>query len=142
MEENFFRYKNEDVARLLLRLTLGGLMIFHGFHKLFNGVSFIEGLFIDRGLPAFMAYGAYLGEVIAPLMLILGFRVKIASLLIVMTMLVAIALVHMGDIFSLTKHGAWGIELQMFYIMAAVSVFLQGNDKYSLDNYFAGKARQ
>ncbi len=125
----------DDKAKLLLRVSVGVLMLFHGISKVMHGVSPIEGMFINAGLPGFIAYGAYLGEVVAPLMLIVGFRVKVASLLIMMTMCGAIALAHTGDIFSVTKHGAWGIELQMFYLMTSLTILLQGGGKYSLDGY-------
>ena len=126
----------EELAKLLLRVTVGVLMLFHGISKILHGVSPIEGMFINAGLPGFIAYGAYLGEVIAPLMLIAGFRVKIASLFVMMTMCGAIALAHSGDIFVVTKHGAWGIELQMFYLMSSLTILIQGAGKYSIDSYF------
>ena len=91
-------------------------------------------MFVNAGLPGFIAYGLYLGEVIAPMMLIVGFRVKLAALLIIVTMLGAIGLAHSSDILAITKHGAWAIELQMFYILTSVTILLQGAGKYSLDN--------
>ncbi len=141
MKENVLSFMlsnsgNGDSAKLLLRVSVGVLMLFHGISKLIHGVSPIEGMFINAGLPGFIAYGAYLGELVAPLMLIVGFRVKIAAMLIMMTMCGAIALAHSGDIFSVTKHGAWGIELQMFYLMTSLTILLQGAGKYSLDGRF------
>ncbi len=141
MKENVLSFMlsnsgNGDSAKLLLRVSVGVLMLFHGISKLIHGVSPIEGMFINAGLPGFIAYGAYLGELVAPLMLIIGFRVKIAAMLIMMTMCGAIALAHSGDIFSVTKHGAWGIELQMFYLMTSLTILLQGAGKYSLDGRF------
>ena len=85
------------------------------------------------GLPSFFAYGVYLGEVIAPIMLIVGYQVRIASILIAVTMVVAIFMVHSGDIFAITQHGAWAIELQMFYILASIAILFQGAGKYSID---------
>lgn len=119
--------KNEDAGKLVLRLTVGILMLFHG-------VSFIEGMFQNLGLPSFFAYGVFLGEILAPLMLILGFKVRLAALLIISTMVVAIGLTHAGDIFSLGKHGEWKIELPMFYIMASIALVLQGGGKYKIKN--------
>lgn len=123
----------ENTSKLLLRLTVGFLMLFHGVAKVTHGVSFLEGMFTNAGLPSFFAYGAYVGEILAPLMLIFGYRVKIASLLIILTMIGAIALAHPGDIFLTTKTGAWAIELQMFYILTSIVIMLQGPGKYSLD---------
>jgi len=126
---------NEDMGKLVLRFTIGFLMLFHGVHKVVHGVSFIEGMLVNSGIPGIVAYGVYLSELLAPIMLIIGFRVKIASLLIIMTMLVAVGLTHASDIFSLGKHGEWAIELQMFYILGSVAIVLQGAGKYSVDNY-------
>lgn len=128
------RFKNnEDLAKLILRFTVGFLMLFHGVAKLFAGVGFIEGVFSSYGMPSFFAYTVFIGEILAPLMLILGYRVKIASLLIIATMLGVIFMVFSADIFTLTKHGAWSIELQMFYLLGALSIFFQGAGAYSID---------
>ena len=54
MDKNFLR--NNDLGLLLLRLTVGGLMLFHGVHKLIYGVSAIEGMLAGLGLPGFIAY--------------------------------------------------------------------------------------
>jgi putative oxidoreductase len=126
----------EDSSKLLLRFTVAFLMLFHGVHKITHGVSFLEGMFLEMGLPGFIAYGVYLGEVIAPVMLIIGCRVKIASLLIIMTMIVAVGLAHTADIFTLGKHGQWAIELPMFYILASAAILLQGAGRYSVEYYF------
>lgn len=124
--------KQDDLAKFILRFTIGFLMLFHGLSKL-GGVGFLEGMFSSMGLPSFLAYGVYLGEIIAPIMLIVGFKVRIASILIIGTMVVAILMAHSADLFTITKHGAWAIELQMFYILAALAVLLQGPGKYSID---------
>tara|TARA_B110000046_G_C12838120_1_gene332397 strand:- start:355 stop:759 length:405 start_codon:yes stop_codon:yes gene_type:complete len=125
----------DESAKLLLRFTIGFLMLVHGVSKLSNGISGIEGMFTNAGIPSFLAYGVYLGEVLAPLMLIIGFRVKIASVLILGTMAVAIVLAHSNDIFLITKHGAWAIEVQMLYFLGSLTILLQGAGKYSVDEY-------
>ena len=48
---------HEDFGRLLLRLTVGGLMLFHGLHKLIGGIDGIAGMLVAKGLPGFIAYG-------------------------------------------------------------------------------------
>ncbi len=45
----------DDLGKLLLRLAVGGLMLFHGLHKLFGGVGFISGMLVEKGLPGFIA---------------------------------------------------------------------------------------
>ena len=122
----------DDSAKLVLRLAVGFLMLFHGISKLTNGVSGLEGMMQSNGLPSFFAYGVYLGEVLAPLMLIFGIRVRLAAILIIVTMLTAIGMAHADDIFVVKKQGAWDIELQMFYVLASLSILLQGAGRYSI----------
>jgi putative oxidoreductase len=63
-----------DVAKLVLRFTVGFLLLFHGIAKINYGVSFVEELLASKGLPTIIAYGAYIGEIVAPIMLIIGLK--------------------------------------------------------------------
>ncbi len=49
---------NDDLGKLIVRLCVGGLMLFHGVNKITNGVSGIEGFMESHGLPTLFAYGA------------------------------------------------------------------------------------
>ncbi|MFZ8579874.1 DoxX family membrane protein, partial [Klebsiella quasipneumoniae] len=40
---------HEDAGKLLLRLAVGGLMLFHGLHKLLDGVDGISGMLAAKG---------------------------------------------------------------------------------------------
>jgi len=124
----------EDLGKLVLRLGVAGLMLFHGVAKIMHGTSFIAGMLAERGLPAVMVYGVYIGEVVAPLLLIIGLFTRLAGMTIAINMLVAIYLVHMGDLASWGEHGAWKIELPMFYFFASLAITFLGAGKYSLDN--------
>jgi len=125
-------WENDDLGKLILRVTLAVLMLFHGYAKLTHGVGFIEGMLTGAGLPAIMAYGVYIGEIIAPILLILGVQVRLSALVIVFTILTAIFLVHINDIFTVTKHGAWGIELPMFFLLASLAIIFLGAGKYTI----------
>lgn len=133
-EKNVCTCTNDDVAKLILRLTVAILMLFHGIAKVQHGVGGIEGMLESAGLPTFIAYGVYISEIIAPLMLIFGFRVKTAALLIIATMIFVLAVPYADKVFMLTKHGAWAIELHIFYIMTSLAIFFLGAGKYSLDS--------
>jgi putative oxidoreductase len=122
-----------DWGLLLLRLMVGGMMLPHGISKLMKGVDGIAGLFASKGIPGFFAYGAYIGEIIAPILVLLGFFARISALVITGTILVAVAVAHPDEIFTLTRTGAWGIELQAFYIFGGVAIALLGAGSYSLD---------
>lgn len=120
-----------DAGRLILRFCVGGLMLFHGLAKIMHpgSLDFIGGMLSANGLPAMLAYGVYIGEVLAPLMVIVGYQARIGGLLIVINMVLAIFLAHSGDFFSLTEHGGWAVELQMFYLLSALAVVFLGSGK-------------
>ena len=120
-----------DVGRLILRFCVGGLMLFHGLAKIMHpgSLDFIGGMLGANGLPSILAYGVYIGEVLAPLMVIVGYQARIGGVLIVINMVLAIFLAHSGDFFSLTEHGGWAVELQMFYLLSALAVVFLGSGK-------------
>lgn len=126
--------ENADLGKLIIRLTLGGLMLFHGVAKLFNGVSGIEAMLSAHGMPGFFAYGVFIGELIAPLMVILGYHTRIGALLIVFNMLVAIALAHGHQLMSLAGSGGWSLELQGFFLFIALALVFLGPGRYKLKN--------
>ena len=125
--------KNDAVGKLLLRLTVGGLMLFHGISKLFNPgtVGFIGSKLAEAGLPEALAYGVYIGEVVAPLMIIVGLLSRAGAALIVINMLFAIILVHAGDLFALTEQGGWRLELQGFYLLGSLAIVFLGSGRYA-----------
>ncbi len=125
---------NNALGKLVLRLTVGILMLFHGVTKMLNpgSVDYIGGIFSNAGLPSFIAYGVYVGEVIAPLMVILGIYSRYGALIIVVNMLFAIILVHSNDLFALTEHGGWRLELQGFYLFCAVAIVFLGSGRYAV----------
>lgn len=124
--------ENADLGKLIIRLTLGGLILFHGIAKLFHGVGFVESQLVSHGLPAFLAYGVYIGEIVAPLMVILGYQTRIGALIIVINMIVAIVLVHMGQLMSLSQSGGWALELQGFYLFIALALVFLGPGRHKL----------
>ncbi|HKP15577.1 MAG TPA: DoxX family protein, partial [Gemmatimonadaceae bacterium] len=81
-----------DAGLLVLRLGLGTLMLFHGFFKLTHGVAWIAGPLSSVGLPAWLQYGVYVAEVVAPLMVIVGLWARPAALVIAFDMFMAIFL--------------------------------------------------
>ena len=124
---------NDDIGKLLLRLTLGILMLLHGIAKLRYGVSGIEGMVQSHGLPGFLAYGVFIGEVVAPLLVISGFYARIGGIIMAFNMVVAIALAHSTQLFNLSKTGGWELELQGFFLFTALVVALIGPGKFSVN---------
>lgn len=126
--------KNDAAGKLVLRLTLGSLMLFHGVAKLMNPgtLDFIGSKLTDLGMPSVIAYGVYPGEIIAPLMIIFGIFTRVGGLLIVINMVFAILLSHSGDIFALTDHGGWRLELQGFYLFCGLAVMFLGSGRLAV----------
>jgi putative oxidoreductase len=122
----------DDRGKLVLRLAVGFLLLLHGIFKLRNGIGWMAGPLSSVGLPAFIGYGAYVGEVVAPLLLIVGKFARIAGLVIAFDLLMAIVLVLRGKVFSLNQGGGWAIELEMFFLLCGIAIFLLGSGRYSL----------
>jgi putative oxidoreductase len=126
--------RNDATGKLVLRLTVGLLMLFHGISKLTNpgSVQFIGGKLTAAGLPEILAWGVYVGELVAPLMVILGVLTRLGASIMVINMLFAIGLVHMGEILALGEHGGWAIELQGFYLFGALAIVFLGSGPYAV----------
>ena len=107
-------------------------MLFHGISKIFSGVSFIQNTLIENGWPGWFAYGVYVGEILAPILLIIGWRTRFAAIVLAFTMLVATLLVHSEDLFRFGSHGEWGIELQALYFFAALVLIFTGSGKFAI----------
>lgn len=121
-----------DAAKLILRLSFGFMFLLHGIHKIESGTGFIQSMFTNLGLPGWFAYAVYLGEVVAPIMWIVGWYTRIASVFIIGTSLVVVGLMHTGDFFTLTKVGAWSVESVAVYLFPAIALLLMGSGKYAL----------
>ena len=114
----------QRIGLLLLRWYLACALLLHGIAKVQNGIAGIEKMVVAHSLPAFIAYGVFIGELVAPVLLLVGYAVAPAALVIAVNMVVAIWLAHSADLFSLSKSGGWQIELQVFYLVSALTVAL------------------
>lgn len=122
-----------DSGKLILRIALGLLVLLHGIAKLRGGLGGIEGMLTAQGLPPALAYGALVGEVLGPILLLLGFYARIGAVLIALNMLVAIALAHLGQLGQLGPQGGWALELQGIFLAAAVALALMGPGRYGIN---------
>ena len=78
-----------DYGLLLLRIIVAAVLLFHGVFKLTHGVEWIRGPLGRFGLPGWPAYGVYLAEIVAPILLVLGVVARWAALVIAFDMLMA-----------------------------------------------------
>ncbi len=124
---------NDSIGRLILRLALGLLILLHGVGKLMHGIGPISGLVAGAGLPSFVAYGAYVGEVIGPILVILGWYSRIGAAIIAVNMLFAIGLAHQAQLFTMSSTGGWALELQGMFLFTAIALALIGPGRYSIN---------
>jgi putative oxidoreductase len=120
-----------DIAALLLRLWLGGMMIFHSYDKLFNAKvmnGFANGLEAKLGLPLpeVMAYLAKGSEFFGGILLVIGLMTRPALCLVAITMIVAAFVWHSADPFA-------DKELAFNYLLLAIALWFTGPGKASFD---------
>ena len=115
-----------DLALLLLRLGFGGFMLTHGIPKLkmlSDPTGFPDPLHVGATLSLILCL---IGEVLAPILIIAGYKTKWAALVAAITMMVAAFIVHGKDDLA-TK------ELAILYLVAFIVLFLAGSGKHALD---------
>ncbi|MCK7590713.1 DoxX family protein [Subsaxibacter sp. CAU 1640] len=115
-----------DLALLLLRVGFGGFMLTHGIPKinmLSDPSAFGDPIGVGSTVSLILAL---IGEVVAPILIIIGFKTKWAAIPAIITMGVAAFIVHAKDDLG-TK------EMALLYFIAFLVIFLAGPGKYSLD---------
>ena len=140
--DRFAWVNNPNLAKLILRVNLGFLLILHG-------LDFAEGDTKDFqlaalsgiGMPGVIAFpvGLFL-EVVCPFLVILGIYSRLAALGMAIFMASAIGLVNVtnGAIFQLAANkvgwfAPYRLEIQFFFLWNAIAVFLFGGGKYGLN---------
>lgn len=121
------KYNTINFGLLLFRLGVSVGLMTHGYGKF---IKVIQGNFefgdpIGIG-PTFSLILAAIGEFIAPIFIILGWKTRLATLFPIMTMLVAFVIAHDGDPFTRK-------EKAFVYLIAFLSLYFTGPGKYSLD---------
>ena len=124
----------DDAGRLVLRLSVGALVFFHGFAKLGNTGAFtwIVDQLAAQSLPTVLAYGVYAGEIVAPLMILAGVYCRIGALLVLVNMIFAVVLAHGEDLFNLNQNGGWALELQGSFALGALAIALLGSGRFAV----------
>lgn len=122
----------EDIGKLILRVMVGGMLLFHGLDKMQDGVEMIKFHLTQKGISGSFAYFIFISEVIAPLLLILGWKSRIWASVIAFQMVMAIYLVYVQQIFAVGQYGQWAIEVEMFYLLSAIAIATLGSGRYAI----------
>lgn len=123
----------QDLGKFTLRLGVGGLMIFHGIHKIIHGHDGIIEQLAAKGLPTWLWLGVPVGEIIAPILLVVGAFTRISGVLIAFTMVMSMVLVKGSASFALSEAtGGIGAELNVLYLAGALAIAMIGPGSYRL----------
>lgn len=127
-------FQSDSLGKLILRLTVGILILLHGIFKILNpgSLDFISKQLAGINLPTALAYGVYVGEVIAPLMIILGIFSRFGGFLVFGNMLFALVLAHRSQLLTLTSNGGWALELQVFYLFSGLAILFLGSGRMAI----------
>lgn len=119
-------------AALILRLSLGALFLAHAGLKFFVFTpAGTAKFFTSLGLPGGLAYVTIAWEVLGAVALIIGYRPRIAALLLIPVLLGAIVTVHGPAGFWFTNpNGGW--EYPVFWAISLLVLALTGDGKYAM----------
>lgn len=123
-----------DLALLIFRVAIGAMMLVHGVPKMItlftaDPIEFADP--IGMGQTASLALAVF-AEVICSVLLILGLATRLAAIPLIITMAVAVLIVHAAD--------GWGRqEMGAIYLVSYIVLLITGPGKYSLDFYFKKK---
>jgi len=76
----------------------------------------------------------FVGEIIAPLLVVLGFRARIGALIMFINGVATLYLAYSDKLTTLTGHGGWAPELPALFFLGALAIFFTGAGKYSLSH--------
>ena len=116
----------------MLRVAVGVLILLHGIAKVRHGLGDVADAMARLGLPYEAGYLIYVGEVLAPLLLIVGWWTRPAAAVVAATMLVALVAGHPREILAMTNHGGLLLEVQWMFMLGAAASALLGAGRYSV----------
>lgn len=122
--------ERSDVGLLVLRVAIGGLMLLNGIDKL-RHFSSIPALVGNR-LPAAVAYGVLLGEVLGPILVLAGVLTRVGAVLVAMDMVAAVYVKSPSGLFHLNNYGGSAIEVQLLYGLGAIALACLGSGQLAL----------
>lgn len=131
-----FETKQVDVVLLILRVGVAALMLTHGLPKLqmlFGGgeIQFPGVLGMSPALSLALAVFA---EVLCSILIFIGLGTRLASIPLIITMLVAVFMIHASDPFA-------SQELGLLYLFLYIPLLILGGGKFSLDRVLSTTLR-
>ncbi len=123
---------SEQFGKLLLRLGVGGLVLFHGFHRLLTGLDPVRDLLASHHLPEALAYAVYFGEIVGPVLIILGLFTRVGALLIALEVLALVLLSGAGQVLVIAPDGGYALEIESLYFASALAIMLVGGGRLTL----------
>lgn len=122
-----------DIAIFLARVGIALLMLTHGISKtaLFSEtpVQFMDFMGLGAELTLALAIFAEIG---CSILILLGLGTRIAVIPLIVTMLVAVLIVHANDPFIKQEMG-------VHYLLIYIMLLITGSGKYSLDRLITAK---
>jgi putative oxidoreductase len=139
MEARSLRYldRMQPLALLALRLTLGAIMIGHGWNKVNGHLHEFAGYLASMGMPAWLGYVSAFVEFFGGILMLLGLVTRCAAFAILIDMTVAIVKVHWKHGFL--GNGGYEFPLALWTIAFALMFF--GAGSISLDAIRGGGSR-
>ena len=127
----------QPLALLVMRLTLGAIMVVHGSQKVFGGLHQFAQAVHGMGMPAWLAYVAAFTEFLGGLMILAGFFTRFAALAVCIDLIVAIWKVHLHQ-GMLIANGKVGYEFALSAATIAFALIFFGGGPISLDHAIRG----
>lgn len=124
--------KAEDIGKLILRFSTASLLLFHGSYKVFREIDSTVAMVENAGLPGALAYGAVIGEFIAPLFVIIGYKTRLAAAIMSVNMLMTILIAHRDIAFKLNDYWGWMIEFNVALMLGSLAIVFLGAGSLSL----------
>ena len=125
MKRNF-----SDFGLLLLRLSFSAMLLTHGYGKFLRlfepDIKFMDFLGLGATVSFFLAV---LGEFIAPILIMIGYKTRLVTLFPIVTMAVAAFIAHADDPFAKK-------EKALLFLFGFIAIALCGAGKYALDQRF------
>ena len=118
-----------DLGLLILRIGFAGMMLTHGIPKinmLFESpIKFADPFGVGETATLILDL---IGEVVAPIFILIGYKTQLASIPSIITMFVAAFVIHAADPFGVK-------EKALLFLVGFLVIFLMGAGKYSIDGF-------